>query len=241
MQPETPAAVGATEPAGCFCNNTVSLPIFLAMLAAYMLLLLFLPAQVYFEALAPGEERSLEYKFRLAPQVGGRWSVAVWSGVRDEVHDAHMRDGGEGARDSAQRARRAAATARSLVRHALLPFYPKRETSLCVVVPCANPLAPLLRGSPSEYTTHATSKHTTNHRNPRRTHTQVPTRDFQVAVHLIYEDVEGTGYYSNTAFNGTIEVVEVPRLVDFEGLFMYIMIAALFGGGGECRVLLLVV
>lgn len=61
---------------------------------------------------------------------------------------------------------------------------------------------------------------------------QVPTRDFQVAIHLIYEDVGSTGYYSNVAFNGTIEVVEKPKLVDMEGIFMYLMIAAALGGTG---------
>jgi len=61
---------------------------------------------------------------------------------------------------------------------------------------------------------------------------QVPTRDFQVAIHLIYEDVGASGYYSNVAFNGTIEVVEKPKLVDMEGIFMYLMIIAALGGSG---------
>jgi hypothetical protein len=61
---------------------------------------------------------------------------------------------------------------------------------------------------------------------------QVPTRDFQVAIHLIYEDVGSSGYYSNVAFNATIEVVEKPKLVDMEGIFMYLMIAAALGGTG---------
>lgn len=49
---------------------------------------------------------------------------------------------------------------------------------------------------------------------------------------MIYEDVGSTGYYSNVAFNGTIEVVEKPKLVDMEGIFMYLMIAAALGGTG---------
>jgi len=62
---------------------------------------------------------------------------------------------------------------------------------------------------------------------------QVPTRDFQVAIHLIYEDVgASSGYYSNVAFNATIEVVEKPKLVDMEGIFMYLMIIAALGGSG---------
>jgi len=61
----------------------------------------------------------------------------------------------------------------------------------------------------------------------------VPTRDFQVAIHLIYEDVGSSGYYSNVAFNGTIEVVEKPKLVDMEGIFMYLMIFAALGGTGD--------
>jgi hypothetical protein len=53
-----------------------------------------------------------------------------------------------------------------------------------------------------------------------------------VAIHLIYEDVGSSGYYSNVAFNGTIEVVEKPKLVDMEGIFMYLMIIAALGGSG---------
>lgn len=62
---------------------------------------------------------------------------------------------------------------------------------------------------------------------------QVPTRDFFVAVHLVYEEVTGQGFYSNTVFNGTIEVVEKAKLIDTEGIFMYLMIAATFGIIGE--------
>lgn len=51
---------------------------------------------------------------------------------------------------------------------------------------------------------------------------------------MIYEDVGSTGYYSSVAFNGTIEVVEKPKLVDMEGIFMYLMIAAALGGTGVC-------
>jgi hypothetical protein len=61
---------------------------------------------------------------------------------------------------------------------------------------------------------------------------QVPTRDFAVAIHLIYEDVGSSGYYSNVVFNGTVEVVEKAKLIDTEGLFMYLMIIALFAGIG---------
>lgn len=50
---------------------------------------------------------------------------------------------------------------------------------------------------------------------------------------MIYEDVGSAGYYSNVAFNGTIEVVEKPKLVDMEGIFMYIMIIGVLGGSGE--------
>jgi hypothetical protein len=53
-----------------------------------------------------------------------------------------------------------------------------------------------------------------------------------VAIHLIYEDVGSSGYYSNVAFNATIEVVEKPKLVDMEGIFMYLMIIAALGGSG---------
>jgi hypothetical protein len=64
---------------------------------------------------------------------------------------------------------------------------------------------------------------------------QVPTRDFAVAIHLIYEDVGSSGYYSNVVFNGTVEVVEKAKLIDTEGLFMYLMIIALFAGIGRCQ------
>lgn len=49
---------------------------------------------------------------------------------------------------------------------------------------------------------------------------------------MIYEDVGSSGYYSNVAFNATIEVVEKPKLVDMEGFFMYLMIIAALGGSG---------
>jgi len=64
---------------------------------------------------------------------------------------------------------------------------------------------------------------------------QVPTRDFAVAIHLIYEDVGSSGYYSNVVFNGTVEVVEKAKLIDTEGLFIYLMIIALFAGIGRCQ------
>lgn len=49
---------------------------------------------------------------------------------------------------------------------------------------------------------------------------------------MIYEDVGSAGYYSNVAFNGTIEVVEKAKLVDMEGIFMYLMIFAALAGTG---------
>lgn len=61
---------------------------------------------------------------------------------------------------------------------------------------------------------------------------QVPTRDFFVAIHLIYEDIGGTGFFSNVVFNGTVEVVEKAKLIDTEGIFMYIMILGTFGAIG---------
>jgi len=54
-----------------------------------------------------------------------------------------------------------------------------------------------------------------------------------VAIHLIYEDMGSSGYYSNVVFNGTVEVVEKAKLIDTEGLFMYLMIIALFAGIGK--------
>jgi hypothetical protein len=63
---------------------------------------------------------------------------------------------------------------------------------------------------------------------------QVPTRDFSVAVHLVYEDVGNPSFYSSTVFNGTVEIVEKPRLVDTEGIFMYMMILGTLGLIGEC-------
>lgn len=70
----------------------------------------------------------------------------------------------------------------------------------------------------------------------------MPTRDFSVAIHLIYEDEggAGSGYYSNVVFNGTVEVVEKATLIDTEGLFMYAMIIGLFGGIGEQAAAILV-
>jgi hypothetical protein len=53
---------------------------------------------------------------------------------------------------------------------------------------------------------------------------QVPTRDFSVAVHLVYEEMGTPSFYSSTVFNGTVEIVEKARLIDTEGIFMYLMI-----------------
>lgn len=60
---------------------------------------------------------------------------------------------------------------------------------------------------------------------------QVPTRDFIVAVHILYQDAAG-GYFSNVAFNGTVDVVEKPSLIDWGAIFMYIMIFGTLGGIG---------
>eukprot|EP00877_Chromochloris_zofingiensis_P008853 jgi/Chrzof1/4220/Cz14g03170.t1 len=56
-------------------------------------------------------------------------------------------------------------------------------------------------------------------------------REFTVAVHLFYEDPEGN-FYSNTVFNSTVDIVEMPKLVDTEMVFMYLTLAALFGIAG---------
>jgi hypothetical protein len=66
---------------------------------------------------------------------------------------------------------------------------------------------------------------------------QVPTRDFSVAVHLVYEEMGAPSFYSSTVFNGTVEIVEKPRLVDTEGIFMYLMILGTTGLIGERRLL----
>lgn len=59
-------------------------------------------------------------------------------------------------------------------------------------------------------------------------------REFTVAVHLFYEDPEGN-FYSNTVFNSTVDIVEMPKLVDTEMVFMYLTLAALFGIAGKCE------
>jgi hypothetical protein len=58
-------------------------------------------------------------------------------------------------------------------------------------------------------------------------------REFIVALHLIYEDPATGALHSNTVFNSTIDIVEMPKLVDTEMLFMYLMLISVAVGGGE--------
>lgn len=58
-------------------------------------------------------------------------------------------------------------------------------------------------------------------------------REFIVALHLIYEDPATGALHSNTVFNSTIDIVEMPKLVDTEMLFMYLMLIGVAVGGGE--------
>lgn len=57
-------------------------------------------------------------------------------------------------------------------------------------------------------------------------------REFIVALHLIYEDPATGALHSNTVFNSTIDIVEMPKLVDTEMLFMYLMLISVAVGGG---------
>ena len=58
-------------------------------------------------------------------------------------------------------------------------------------------------------------------------------REFIVALHLIYEDPEAGRMHSNLVFNSTVDIVEMQKLIDTEMLFLYLMLAAVVGGGGE--------
>jgi hypothetical protein len=62
-----PRQPGACIPGACGCFNVQVLAAVCCGLAR--LTLCVLCAQVYFEELPPGEERTLEYKFQLAQQV----------------------------------------------------------------------------------------------------------------------------------------------------------------------------
>jgi hypothetical protein len=57
-----------------------------------------------------------------------------------------------------------------------------------------------------------------------------PAREFQVALHLLYE-VDGQ-YYSSTFFNQTVDISEAPRLVDADLIWLAVTLIALAGGAG---------
>jgi hypothetical protein len=54
-------------------------------------------------------------------------------------------------------------------------------------------------------------------------------RDFGVAIALVYTQGQGEGLKTmmSVAFNSTVDVVEPPRLVDTEAIFMFAVLAGL--------------
>lgn len=56
-------------------------------------------------------------------------------------------------------------------------------------------------------------------------------RDFVVALTVVYHDNKGN-YFSNTFFNSTIEIIEVKKLIDWELIFLFLILGALAAGAG---------
>lgn len=54
-------------------------------------------------------------------------------------------------------------------------------------------------------------------------------RDFTVALTVVYHN-EKEQFFSNTFFNETIEIVEEPKLIDYEMISLVVLLAAIAGG-----------
>lgn len=59
--------------------------------------------------------------------------------------------------------------------------------------------------------------------------TQVPIQEWQLALTAYF--VTRTGYYSNTFFNQTIDVIDKPRLIDTQLLFLFVIAAGVISVG----------
>lgn len=57
---------------------------------------------------------------------------------------------------------------------------------------------------------------------------------FQVALTVLYHDAAGK-YFANTFFNQTVTVVEIKKLIDWELVFLFLILGGLLAGGGELR------
>lgn len=55
---------------------------------------------------------------------------------------------------------------------------------------------------------------------------------FQVALTVLYHDAAGK-YFANTFFNQTVTVVEIKKLIDWELVFLFLILGGLLAGGGE--------
>lgn len=60
----------------------------------------------------------------------------------------------------------------------------------------------------------------------------LPAREFQVALTVFYAAEGGANYYANTFFNRTIDIVETPKWVDTELLFLWLLLLAAVSVGG---------
>lgn len=59
----------------------------------------------------------------------------------------------------------------------------------------------------------------------------LPARDFIIALTLFYAKPSGE-YLSTTFFNQTIEIVEKKQFIDFDLIFMYLILAGIVAGSG---------
>jgi len=56
--------------------------------------------------------------------------------------------------------------------------------------------------------------------------------ELRVALTMFYMDFDGQ-MYGSTFFNETVDIIEQKRLIDYEMLWMYIVLLAIAGGIGK--------
>jgi hypothetical protein len=59
---------------------------------------------------------------------------------------------------------------------------------------------------------------------------RLDNRDFTVALTVFYHDAAGK-YFSNTFFNQTVSIVEVKKLIDWELIFLFVLLGGLAAVG----------
>ena len=61
--------------------------------------------------------------------------------------------------------------------------------------------------------------------------------ELRVALTMFYGDDQGQ-MYASTFFNETIDIIEKPSWIDYEAVWMYTVMIAIFGGAGAISLIL---